>query len=132
MIPLEQLTKLVIKLCHFPFEEIIKLLCSIPNLYTLQFDTYSLREIDSSFTKYNILLQSILKKNKIENLILHGICSLNQIRFIVYVFSKLKYLKIGINNTKISSIIQYLLSKTHNQAQHYFQFTAIINHKYIY
>ncbi|CAF4041480.1 unnamed protein product, partial [Rotaria sp. Silwood1] len=120
MIPLEQLTKLVIKLCHFPFEEIIKLLCSIPNLYTLQFDTYSLREIDSSFTKYNILLQSILKKNKIENLILHGICSLNQIRFIVYVFSKLKYLKIGINNTKISSIIQYLLSKTHNQAQHLF------------
>ncbi|CAF1489053.1 unnamed protein product [Rotaria sordida] len=120
MIPLKQLTKLVIKFCHFPFEEIIKLLCLTPNLYTLQFDTYSLQEIDLNFTKYNILLQSILKKNKIENLILTGICSLNQIQFIVYVFSKLKYLKIGINSTEISSIIRYLLSKTHNQAQHLF------------
>ncbi|CAF4178641.1 unnamed protein product, partial [Rotaria sordida] len=119
MIPLKQLTKLVINLRRFPFEEIIKLLCLTPNLHTLQFDEYSLQEIDSNFTKYKILLQYILKKNKIENLVLTGRCSLNKIRFIVCVFSKLKYLKIGINR-KISSIIQYLLSKTHNQAQHLF------------
>ncbi|CAF4495990.1 unnamed protein product [Rotaria sp. Silwood2] len=120
MIPLKQLTKLVINIRCFPFEEIIKLLCLTPNLHTLQFHEYSLQEINSNFTKYNILLQDILKKNKIENLVLTGRCSLNQIRFIIYVFSKLKYLKIEINSTKISSIIQYLLSKTHNQAQHLF------------
>ncbi|CAF1017781.1 unnamed protein product [Rotaria sp. Silwood1] len=120
MIPLKQLTKLVINIRHFPFEEIIKLLCLTPNLHTIKFDEYSLQEINSNFTKYNILLQDILKKNKIENLVLTGRCSLNQIRFIIYVFSKLKYLKIQITGTKISSIIQYLLSKTHNQAQHLF------------
>ncbi|CAF4167669.1 unnamed protein product, partial [Rotaria sordida] len=120
MIPLKQLTKLVINIHRFPFEEIIKLLCLTPNLHTLEFDEYSLQEINSNFTKYNILLQDILKKNKIENLVLTGICSLNQIRFIIDVFSKLKYLKIQIYSTNISSIIQYLLSKTHNQAQHLF------------
>ncbi|CAF1353483.1 unnamed protein product [Rotaria sordida] len=121
MIPLKQLTKLVIKSCPFPLEEFIKLLCLTPNLYTLQFNTYSLQEIDSNFTKYNTLLQDILKKNKIENLVLTGNCSLNQIRFIIYVFSKLKYLNIQRDSiTEISSIIQYLLSKTHNQAQHLF------------
>ena len=120
MIPLKQLTKLVINLYRFSFEEFIKLLRFTPNLYTLQFNAYSLQEIDSNFTKYNILLQYILKKNKIENLVLTDTCSLNEIRFIVYVFSKLKYLKIGINRTEISSIIRYLLLKTHNQAQHLF------------
>ncbi|CAF4163292.1 unnamed protein product, partial [Rotaria sordida] len=120
MIPLKQLTKLVINLRRFPFEEIIKLLCLTPNLHTLRFCAYSLQEIDSYFTNNNILLQDILKKNKIENLVLTGKCSLNQIRFIVCVFSKLKYLKIGIDSTEISSIIQYLLSKTHDQAQHLF------------
>ncbi|CAF4292162.1 unnamed protein product [Rotaria sordida] len=118
MISLKQFTKLVINIRRFPFEEIIKLLCLTPNLHTLQFDEYSLEEINSNFTKYNTLVQDILKKNKIENLVLTGRCSLNQIRFIIYVFSKLKYLEIDINSTKISSIIQYLLSKTHNQAQH--------------
>ncbi|CAF3666684.1 unnamed protein product [Rotaria sordida] len=120
MIPLKQLTKFVINLSRFPFEEIIKLLRLTPNLYTLQFNIYSLQDIDSNFSKYNILLQHTLKKNKIENLILTGRCSLNEIRFIIYVFSKLKYLKIGINRTEISSIIRYLLLKTHNQAQHLF------------
>ncbi|CAF3988763.1 unnamed protein product, partial [Rotaria sp. Silwood1] len=120
MIPLKQLTKLVINIGRFPFEEIIKLLRLTPNLHTIKFDEYSLQEINSNFTKYNILLQDILKKNKIENLVLTGRCSLNQIRFIIYVFSKLKYLKIEITGRKISSIVQYLLSKTHNQAQHLF------------
>ncbi|CAF1403982.1 unnamed protein product [Rotaria sordida] len=121
MISLKQLTKLDINIWGFPFEEIIKLLRLTPNLYTLRFNAYSLQEIDSNSTKYNILLQHVLKKNKIENLLLTGDCSLNQIRFIVYVFSKLKYLKIRINSTtEISSIIRYLLSKTHNQAQHLF------------
>ncbi|CAF4404420.1 unnamed protein product, partial [Rotaria sordida] len=57
MIPLKQLTKLVINIRCFPFEEIIKLLCLTPNLHTLQFDEYSLQEINSNFAKYNILLQ---------------------------------------------------------------------------
>ncbi|CAF1522426.1 unnamed protein product, partial [Rotaria sordida] len=118
MIPLEQLTKLDIYSWGFPFEEIIKLLRLTPNLYTLQFYATSLQKIDSNFTKSNILLQYVSKKNKIENLVIFGKCSLNQIRFIVSVFSKLKYLTIGINTTKISSIIRYLLSKTHNQIQH--------------
>ncbi|CAF4777367.1 unnamed protein product, partial [Rotaria sp. Silwood2] len=78
MIHLKQFTKLVINIRRFPFEEIIKLLCLTPNLHTLQFDEYSLQEINSNFTKYNILLQDILKKNKIENLVLTGTCSLNQ------------------------------------------------------
>ncbi|CAF3967440.1 unnamed protein product, partial [Rotaria sp. Silwood1] len=120
MISLEQLTKLDINIQDFPFEKIIKLLHLTPNLYTLQFYANSLQKIDSKFTKYNILLQYVSKTNKIESLVLFGRCSLNQIRFIVFVFSKLKYLTIEINRTKISSIIQYLLSKTHNQAQHLF------------
>ncbi|CAF4266085.1 unnamed protein product, partial [Rotaria sordida] len=99
MISLKQLTKLDINIWGFPFEEMIKLLRLTPNLYTLRFNAYSLQEIDSNSTKYNILLQHVLKKNKIENLLLTGDCSLNQIRFIVYVFSKLKYLKIRINST---------------------------------
>ncbi|CAF4977123.1 unnamed protein product, partial [Rotaria sp. Silwood1] len=106
IVSLKQLTKLVIRTFDLTFEHIIKLLLLTPNLYTLEFCESSMWTIDLNVIKQNIPFQYTLTENKIENLVVRGKCSLNQIQFIVYIFSKLKYLKIGIQETEIRSIIR--------------------------
>ncbi|CAF1475450.1 unnamed protein product, partial [Rotaria sp. Silwood1] len=118
MVSLKQLTKLVIRTFDFTFEHIIKLLRLTPNLCTLDFSEPPLWTIDSNVIQQNVPFQYTLTENKIENLVVHGKCSLNQIQFLVNIFSKLKYLKTDIKETEIRSIIRYLLSKTHNKTQY--------------
>ncbi|CAF5085225.1 unnamed protein product, partial [Rotaria sp. Silwood1] len=129
IVSLKQLTKLVIRTFGFKFEYIIKLILLTPNLYTLEFCESSMWTIDLNVIKQNIPFQYTLTENKIENLVVRGKCSLNQIQFIVYIFSKLKYLKIGIQETEIRSIIRYLLSKTHNKTQYLFYLCISLSQK---
>ncbi|CAF1218779.1 unnamed protein product [Rotaria sordida] len=120
MVSLKQLTKLVIITFGFTFEHIIKLLRLTPNLHTLEFGESPMWAIDSNVIQQNVPFQYTLTENKIENLVVHGKCSLNRIQFVVYIFSKLKYLKTDITETEIQPIIRYLLSKIHNRTQHLF------------
>ncbi|CAF1642143.1 unnamed protein product [Rotaria sp. Silwood1] len=129
IVSLKQLTKLVIRTFGFKFEYIIKLILLTPNLYTLEFCESSMWTIDLNVIKQNIPFQYTLTENKIENLVVRGKCSLNQIQFIVYIFSKLKYLKIGIKETEIRSVIRYLLSKTHNKTQYLFYLCILLSQK---
>ncbi|CAF1345964.1 unnamed protein product [Rotaria sp. Silwood1] len=129
IVSLKQLTKLVIRTFDLTFEHIIKLLLLTPNLYTLEFCESSMWTIDLNVIKQNIPFQYTLTENKIENLVVRGKCSLNQIQFIVYIFSKLKDLKIGIQETEIRSIIRYLLSKSHNKTQYLFYLCISLSQK---
>ncbi|CAF4868361.1 unnamed protein product [Rotaria magnacalcarata] len=120
MIPLRQLTKLIIKSHLFPMEDIINLLLFTPNLHTLSLNLYILDDFNINSNRQKEICQYVSKKNKIQDLILNQRCSLNEIQFIVYLLPRLKCLKAQMERKEIGQIIRFLLSKTHNRTRNLF------------
>ncbi|CAF3112325.1 unnamed protein product [Rotaria sp. Silwood2] len=120
MIPLRQLTKLVINSYVHQMKDIINLLRFTPNVHTLSFNLLCLYDMNIHFNKQNEKFQYVLKKNKIQNLILSEECLFSEIQFIVYLFPRLEYLKAEMKKKEIEQIIRFLLSKTHNKTHNLF------------
>ncbi|CAF1467435.1 unnamed protein product, partial [Rotaria sp. Silwood1] len=117
MIPLMQLTKLIIECFIFPIKNIINLLYLTPNIHTLSLNSLLLNDMNKNSKKQNEILQYISKKNKIQKLVLNWRRSLSNIQFVVDLFPRLKYLKVEMDRKEIKQIIQFLLSKTHNKTR---------------
>ncbi|CAF1365880.1 unnamed protein product [Rotaria sordida] len=117
MIPLIQLTKLVIECWIFPIKNIINLLYFTPNVHTLSLSLLLLDNVNKNSKKENEIFQNVSKKNKIQKLILNWKRSLSDIQFVVNVFPRLKYLKVDMNRKEIGQTIRFLLSKTHNKTR---------------
>ncbi|CAF0856497.1 unnamed protein product [Rotaria sp. Silwood1] len=66
MIPLTQLTKLVIESYGFPLKEIVKLLCFTSSLYILKLNFLSLNANNSKFIEQNESFQYVSNQNKIK------------------------------------------------------------------
>ena len=120
MIPLEQLTKLVIECYHFPFGQMIKLIRFIPNLHSLKLGFLSFNELYSNFIHKTEIFQYVSNTNKIKNLELRDWCTLEKIQVIVNLFPQVEYLKTGIYRKEIEQIIRFLLLKTNTKTRHLF------------
>ncbi|CAF3013301.1 unnamed protein product [Rotaria sp. Silwood2] len=131
MIPLKQLTKLVIECYKFSFVEIFQLLRLTPNLYAFKLDHVSFSDINLNVIKQNEVFQYVSKRNKIKILDFCVWCSLNEIQLVMNLFPQLEYLKIGMNRKEIQSIIRFLLLKTNDKTQHLF-FLCILRIPKIY
>jgi hypothetical protein len=112
IIPLKKLTKLVIRCFIFPSEQIIKLICYTPNLHTLKIDILPFVEINPNLIQQSRTVQYVSKTNKIKHLDLRAECTLEKTKFIVHLFPKLEYLKIGLKKKERNQIVRFLLSKT--------------------
>ncbi|CAF1501607.1 unnamed protein product, partial [Rotaria sordida] len=119
MIPLRQLTKLVINSYVCYMKDIINLLYFTPNVHTLNVSLLFCN-ININSNKQNEKFQYVLKKNKIQSLVLNGECLFGAIQFIVYLFPRLEYLKTQIERKEIEQILRFLLSKTHNKTRNLF------------
>jgi hypothetical protein len=117
IVPLAQITKLVITLYSSPFEQMIELIRLTPSLHTLKLGVESLDETSSKLIKQSDLFQYVSKTNQITNLELTWL-TLENIQLFLDLFPQLEYLKIGINKKEIQQIIRLLFSKTNNQPQH--------------
>ncbi|CAF1573541.1 unnamed protein product [Rotaria sp. Silwood1] len=120
MIPLKQLTKLVIECYKFTFTEIIQLLRFTPNLYALKLDYLPFGDINLNVIKQNKVFQYVSNRNKIKILDFRVWCSFDEIQLVVNLFPRLEYLKIGLNRKEIQSIVRFLLSKPNNKTQNLF------------
>ncbi|CAF4151024.1 unnamed protein product, partial [Rotaria sordida] len=98
---------------------IINLLYFTPNVHTLNVSLLFCN-ININSNKQNEKFQYVLKKNKIQSLVLNGECLFGAIQFIVYLFPRLEYLKTQIERKEIEQILRFLLSKTHNKTRNLF------------
>ncbi|CAF3372924.1 unnamed protein product [Rotaria socialis] len=117
MIPLKQLTKLVIESYKCPFEEIVKLLCFTLNFDTLKLHLLCLKENDIELIAKSENFQHVEKTNKIKNFDLRCAYSYKVMQLIVNLFSKLEYLKTRMNRKEIEQIVRFILSKPNNEIQ---------------
>ncbi len=114
IIPLHQLTKLIIKHFNLYFDQFIDILYSATHLHTFRSDLLSLDGINPIFIRKTSTFGCVLKKNKIKSLDLRNDCTLEKIQLFVDLFPQLEYLKMGMKSKEIQPIIKYLLSHRHN------------------
>ncbi|CAF1261998.1 unnamed protein product [Rotaria sordida] len=110
IIPLKQITILIIDLYTFSFEQLINLLYFLPNIHTLKCNFINYNENNL----LNDIFQYVSKTNKIKNLYIKSLCTLDLIKLIINLFPKLEYLKTGIYRKEFKEIIRYILSKNNN------------------
>ncbi|CAF4737224.1 unnamed protein product, partial [Rotaria sp. Silwood2] len=79
-----------------------------------------MNEIDLKLIQQTENFQNVSKINQIKHLDIFQLCEFNQIELISNLFSKLEYLKTGINYKEIRQIKRYLLSKINNKTRHLF------------
>lgn len=120
IIPLKQLTKLIINDWNFPFVEIIPLLRVMSNLHTLKLPHLSSWRIRYKSIEENEDYQYILTTNKIQHLTIDRCDSYEMIKWIVKLFPKLQYFQSGINRKEIVPIVRYLLRKHENKLANLF------------
>jgi len=115
IVPLKQLTKLMIDCYYFPFEELIHLLYFTPNLHTLKFQFLSLNDRRLKLIEKNDIFQYVSKKNQIKNLDLDGTCTFETMQLFMNLFPQVEYLKTQMKRKQIGQIIRFLLSKANHQ-----------------
>ncbi|CAF1506325.1 unnamed protein product [Rotaria sordida] len=120
LIPLKQLTKLIIKSYDFPFIVIVKLLHFTPKLTTLKFDSFVLDEMNMKLFEQSKLFEYVSNTNTIKNLEIRNDCLFKQIQLIVNLLPKLEYFKSGMNRKEIGNIIRFLITKPNNKIQNLF------------
>ncbi|CAF1414823.1 unnamed protein product [Rotaria sordida] len=115
IIPVKNLTKIVIESFSFPLEQIINLIRFTPNLHTLKFYLIFLKKIKTNIIEQSQIFQYISKTNKIKNLDLHDDCSLERIQLIMKLFPKLESMKIGMKKKETNEIARFILSNNNIQ-----------------
>ncbi|CAF1384714.1 unnamed protein product [Rotaria socialis] len=114
IIPLKQLSKLIIDCNDFPIKELLNLISLTPNLRTLKWNFQSIDETKSKLIQQSEIFQSTSSTNKIQNLEIFHCCSLEEINFVVNLFPQLECLKTGICRKEIVPITRCILSKMHH------------------
>ncbi|CAF3926627.1 unnamed protein product [Rotaria sp. Silwood1] len=115
IIPLKNLTKIVIESFSFPLEQIINLIRFIPNLHTLKFNLLCFKKIKTNIIEQSQIFQYVSKTNKIKYLDLDDECSLERIQLIMKLFPKLEYMKIGMKKKETNEIVRFILSNNNIQ-----------------
>ncbi|CAF4091400.1 unnamed protein product [Rotaria sordida] len=114
IIPLKQITKLVIDYNTLSIMQLVHLLDFTVNIHTLKLASISLNEIDSSLIQQNVTFQLVSMANIVKNLILEEECSLEKIELLMALCPRLEDLVINGFTFSLPSIIRLLLSKSNN------------------
>ena len=120
IMPLNQLTKLVIDCTYFSIQKVIKILYHTPNTHTLMLKSMACykRRDDYTSIQQSEEFQFVSNKNNIENVTCDTACKLEQIKLIVALCPRMKYFTINRRTNHIESIIRFLLDKTNPNTRH--------------
>ncbi len=112
VVPLKQLTTLVIECCDFSFEQFIKLLHSTSNIHTLIYDCQSINETNSMSIQQSEMFQLVSNTNSIRNLTIKERYSSENIKLLVALCPRMQHLTIDISSLHLESMVQFILSKS--------------------
>ena len=110
IVPLSQLTHLIIKHQDLTISQLIEILDVSPNIESLTFNGVSHLIIHPLSVKDIDLTRLMSKKNKITEMIMTYQCTLEHILFFVDLCPRLQRLEIDIDETQLEPIVQFLLS----------------------
>jgi hypothetical protein len=125
IIPLNQLTKLIINSNLSCFSKMIELLRYTPNIHTLNIDLLSFHDTQRVYQLTNLYVlqqsetfRSVSKTNNIENLKIMSSYTMEVIPFFINLCPRLQHLKTNRSNCNSQHLLQLLLSKTNDITRH--------------
>jgi len=118
IIPLKQLTKLVIVYCNGSFSKIIELLCCTPNLHTFSINPKLCIGQNIELRQPSEAFQLISKTNNITKLNIIDECRLEEVNYLVHLCPRLQHITLIKVNDQLESILLFLLSKDNDKISH--------------
>ncbi|CAF1002950.1 unnamed protein product [Adineta steineri] len=118
IIPLKQLTKLVIKSRSFSLTKIIEVLRFTPHIRTLIFESMPLYGVNYKSIQQNQTFQLVSNTNMITNVTFKQGCTLNKLQLFVALCSRIQHLTIGHDTEDLESIVRFLLKKRNENTSH--------------
>ncbi|CAF0875634.1 unnamed protein product [Adineta steineri] len=112
IIPLKQLTKLVIKSRYLSLTKLIEVLRFTPHILTLIFESILLYRVNYNCIQQNETFQLVSNTNMITNVTLKQTCNLDKIQLLVALFPRIQHLTIDHDMKDLQSTVRFLLKKT--------------------
>ncbi|CAF1036987.1 unnamed protein product [Rotaria sordida] len=118
IISMIQVTKLTIDYSHRPFNKLVDLLYCTPNVHTLVFKQLSLSETDYFLLQESEKFRLVSNQNKIKSITFSFDYSLRKIKLFMNLCPKLQQLTIGMTDSCLEIIVQFLLLETKRTTCH--------------
>jgi hypothetical protein len=120
IIPLKQLTKLVIECHHFSFIKMIDLLSFTPNIHTLIFESMPFYRNDYISIEQSETFRFVSNTNMITDVTFKERCSLEKLRLLLALCPRLQYLTIQTFMKDLGPMTRFLLERTNQNTRHLF------------
>ena len=118
VVPLKQITKLVIECHHFSLKKMIDLLSSSPNVHTLIFESLPLYKNASLLLEQNESFRNLSERNNIKYVTFKDRCSLEKVKLLVSLCPRVQYLSIHTFARVVESVIRFLLDRNNVNTRH--------------
>ncbi|CAF3532321.1 unnamed protein product [Rotaria sp. Silwood1] len=118
IIPLKQLTTLIIDCDTFSFDQLIKLLRFTSNIHTLTFDSQSIDKSNSMMIQQSETFRLVSNTNNITNVTIKERYSSENTELFVALCPRMQYLTIDIYAQYLESIMRFILLKTKHNIQY--------------
>jgi hypothetical protein len=120
IIPLKQLTKLVIECHYFSFIRVIDLLRNSPNIQTLILETMPLYKNNCMSIQQSETFRLLSSTNTITDVTLKGRCKLDKIELIIALCPRLQRFTLDTHRKDMESLVRLLLEKSKQNTSHMF------------
>ena len=118
ILPLKQLTKLVLKCTHFHFKKIIDLLDRAPRVNTLEFQSMPWFRDKYLSIEQTEKFRRISETNIITYITYDGDCTLDKLKLLVALCPRVQNLSIYLDQNTDASIIRFLLDRSNPNTSH--------------
>jgi hypothetical protein len=116
IIPLKQLTKLSIGDISLPFEQLLELLRSTPNLHTIECEGRFSNKVDLKLIQQTNTFQYVSTRNNVKKLdIYQEKCIKEKFEILMNLFPQLEYLNIGMTKKEVKQFVHCLPAKTNDK-----------------
>ena len=111
IVPLNQITALVIKCDKLYVDELVNLLHVMPSIHTLTYENRSLKDMEDNSTRQSDLFQLVRSTNTIRNVTITNGFILKNTKLIISLCPQIQHLTIGQYGSSALTSIQFILSK---------------------
>ncbi|CAF3837278.1 unnamed protein product [Adineta steineri] len=118
VIPLRQLTKLVIEYITLSLIQLIELLCCTPHIHTLVFASMLLDKVNYNSIQDSQSFQTVCSTNTIINVTFKAECTFGTLQILAALFSQIQHLTIRLHEKDLESYVRFLLEKTNRNTAH--------------
>jgi hypothetical protein len=118
IVPLKQLTKLVVQCHRFPFIKLLDLLCFTPHIHTLIFQSMSLYGHNYRSVEQSESFQRVSTTNTITHVTCKNRCTLEKVKLLIALCPRVQHLAINTLVKTLKPITRFLLDKSNQNTCH--------------